>query len=83
MNDSCPPYVTIGMLVELLPDRHEITVYRYNGPKGGKKRLPEPDLQLGSVSMWTVPTIQEWAERNKLTLDAEILDRFCQSQRLS
>lgn len=80
MSETCPPFITMGMLVELLPDKHPITTYRYNTAKGGKKRLPDPDLKLGNVAMWTVDTIIGWAERNKLALDRELLDKFCQTQ---
>lgn len=78
----CGPFLTMGLLTELFPDKHPITVYRWNGAKGGKNRLPDPDLTVGNVSLWSVDTIRAWAEARKLVLDSDVLDRICQSQQI-
>ena len=77
---ACGPFVNMKLLVELLPQVHPMSTYRYNTAKAKGKRLPKPDLDIGGVSVWEVDTIQAWADRAGLTLDPDVLSRICQTQ---
>lgn len=79
---TCPPYVTMQLLIELLPNIHPGSVYRFNTAAGGSKRLPAYDLTVGSAQMWTLDTITEWADRNGIVLDDTALTRICQTQQV-
>lgn len=76
---ACPPFVTVGMLIELLPNLHEGTIYRFNTAAGGRKRLPPYDLNVG-VGLWSLDTIRGWADRTGLVLDPVVLERIEKEQ---
>lgn len=77
---TCPPFITMGLLIELVPQVHEGTVYRWNTAAGGKKQLPPYDLTVGPAEMWSVDTILEWAETNRIELDQAALERIEKEQ---
>lgn len=79
MTDRCPPLLNMQCVVELFPQYNPVTVYRWRNTKG-KARLPEPDLVVGQVDMWTVQTILDWAEAAKKNLDHDVLNRIVSTQ---
>jgi predicted DNA-binding transcriptional regulator AlpA len=54
----------------------EFTVYRWNSGKGRPRQLPEPFRVVSGTSMWTEEQVVEFAERKRLTLDPDVLDRI-------
>lgn len=83
MNTPCPPYVTMALLIELVPQVHEGTVYRWNTAAGGKKRLPPYDLVVEPAEMWTLETILGWADQNNVVLDQVRLEQIEKEQGVS
>lgn len=81
--DACPPVVLVNMaeLRKLFPHKTKETVYRWNTEAGKGNRLPEPDLVLGDVSLWTLDTIRLWAatRRKELVPDPEAIRKLCGS----
>lgn len=76
---ACAPLLTMGLIVELFPDKHPVTVYRWRNTNG-RNRLPDPDITVGGVPMWSASTIEVWAAERKLSLNQAELWRICQSQ---
>lgn len=78
----CEPMVTMGLIVELFPSRHPITVYRWNRrtQKGRGLRLPSPDLKVGETDLWMVATILSWAHEKKVPVDSGVLERILSEQ---
>lgn len=75
-------FIGMPMLRELFPGRASSTLWRWNGDRGGKFRLPESDLDFGQRDpAWTVDTIIEWADRTGLRkeMDEAALARICGS----
>lgn len=66
----CAPFITMKLLRELFPDRHEVTVWRW------RKAMPAPDLVVGHVDLWALDTILVWCEGRKLVPDAGVLERI-------
>lgn len=71
---ECAPFVNMKVLRELFPDRHEVTVWRW------RKVMPEPDLVVGHVELWSLDTILGWCATRKLTPDAAAVRRLCVDQ---
>lgn len=77
--NPCPPFVTVGMLIELLPQYASGHVYRLNSKGAGRRRLPAYDLDLGS-GLWALTTIREWADQFNVVLDPVVLERIEKDQ---
>jgi len=78
---SCQPLVNLGLIIELFPSRHRVTVYRWNRESGGRGlRLPAPDLVVGVEKLWTVESILSWADEHKLSVDSGTLKRVLEQQ---
>lgn len=76
---QCGPYIGMPTLRELFPTKTKETIWRWNGERGGKHRLPPSDIDYGQRDpAWTVETIMEWAERTGLVkeMDQVALLRF-------
>lgn len=82
MSDTCPPFITMKLLRELFPDKHQVTVWRWNTAKAGRMRLPAPDVFADPVPVWSLDTILEWAEANGLRdqMDEGALSRISEDQ---
>lgn len=78
----CSPLLNMQLIVQLFPQHNAVTVYRWRkNTKGkGRGRLPEPDLVVGGVDMWSVETIQGWADETDRVLDSAVLERICRTQ---
>lgn len=74
MSKACPPLVTMKILRELFPNKHEVTVWRW------RKVMPEPDLVVGHVDLWELDTILGWCEGRRLTPDAGVVERIIKEQ---
>lgn len=74
MNQPCPPLVTMKLLRELFPDKHEVTVWRW------RKVMPEPDLVVGHVDLWQLDTILDWCQGRRMTPDAGVVERIIKEQ---
>lgn len=82
MSDACPPFVTMHLLKQLFPTKHEATVWRWNTVAGKGNRLPASDLDGGPANpIWSLDTILDWAERTGLRADMDegVLSRIMDS----
>lgn len=75
----CAPFLTVGMLIELLPQYASGHVYRLNSKGAGRRRLPPYDLDLGDGA-WALDTIKEWADQFNVVLDPDVLERIEKDQ---
>lgn len=70
----CPPLVNMKLLREMFPTKHEVTVWRW------RKNMPEPDLVVGHIEMWSLATILDWTAGRRLTPDPDVVERITKEQ---